>query len=56
MVAAIMTLYLLITSWAAIRRHDGRIGRPEIAGLAVALVICAPELCSFSWRETVRPA
>lgn len=40
-IAAIMTLYLLITSWAAIRRRDGRSGAMEIAGLAVALALCA---------------
>lgn len=40
-IAAVMTLYLLITSWTAIRRRDGRIGQAEIAGLAVALALCA---------------
>ena len=40
-IAAIMTLYLLITSWTAIRRHDGRSGRMETAGLVIALAICA---------------
>jgi hypothetical protein len=40
-VAAIMTLYLLITSWAAIRHRDGQVGRLEIAGLATALAVCA---------------
>ena len=43
-IAGIMTLYLLVTSWATIRRRDGRIGRLEIAGLATAITICAAGL------------
>lgn len=39
-IAAVMTLYLLITSRTAIRRRDGRIGRTEIAGFAVPLAVC----------------
>lgn len=43
-VAAIMTLYLLITSWTTIRNREGRAGRVEIVGLGVALAVCAAAL------------
>jgi len=39
--AGILTLYLVATSWVAIRRKDGSIGRFEIAGFAVALTVTA---------------
>ena len=39
--AGILTLYLVVTSWIAIRRKDGRIGRFEKYGLAVALGVVA---------------
>ena len=35
--AGAMTLYLIATGWMAVRRKDGRVGRFEKAGLAVAL-------------------
>lgn len=38
--AGIMTFYLVLTSWMAIRRKDGGIGRVEIGGFAVALSVC----------------
>lgn len=40
-VAGIMTLYLIATSWVAIRRKDGSIGRFEKGSLAVALGVLA---------------
>ncbi len=38
-IAGIMAFYLVLTSWVAIRRKDGGIGRVEKAGLAVALTV-----------------
>ena len=35
--AGVMTFYLVATSWVAIKRKDGRIGRFEIGGFAVAM-------------------
>jgi hypothetical protein len=40
-IAGIMTLYLILTSWVTIRRRDGRIGRFEVGGLLVALTVAA---------------
>jgi hypothetical protein len=40
-IAGIMTLYLVLTSWMAIRRKDGGFGRFEVGGFAVALAVCA---------------
>jgi uncharacterized membrane protein len=40
-VVGILTLYLLATSWVAIRRKDGGIGRFEKGGFAVALGVVA---------------
>jgi hypothetical protein len=40
-IAGIMTFYLVLSSWVAIRRQNGAIGRFEIGGLAAALVVCA---------------
>jgi len=39
--AGILTFYLVATGWMAIRRKDGRIGRFEKTGLAVALGVVA---------------
>jgi hypothetical protein len=39
-IAGIMTLYLLLTSWMTIRRKDGLVGPGEYAGLAVAIGVC----------------
>lgn len=39
--AGILVIYLIATSWAAIRRKDGGIGRFEKGGLAIALGIVA---------------
>ena len=40
-VAGVLTFYLVATSWVAIRRQDGRIGRIEIGGFAVASAVTA---------------
>lgn len=39
--AGILTLYLVATGWMAIKQEDGRIGRFEKGGLAVALGVVA---------------
>ena len=39
--AGTLTLYLVATGWVAIKREDGRIGRFEKAGFAVALGVVA---------------
>jgi hypothetical protein len=39
--AGVLTLYLVATSWVAIRRKDGAIGRFETGGFIVALAVCA---------------
>ena len=39
--AGVLTFYLIATSWVAIRRKDGRIGRYEKVGLVVALGVVA---------------
>jgi hypothetical protein len=39
--AGVLTLYLISTSWVAIRRKDGGIGRFEIGAFVVALAVCA---------------
>ena len=39
-IAGVMTLYLLVTSWTTIRRRDGRIGGVEIGGLVAAMCVC----------------
>lgn len=46
MVIAILTFYLVATSWATARRRDGEAGRFEILGLAVALA-CAAAFLAF---------
>jgi hypothetical protein len=38
-IAGIMTFYLVLTSWATIRRRDGGIGRVEKFGFGVALAV-----------------
>jgi uncharacterized membrane protein len=40
-VAGILSVYLVATSWVTIRRKAGGIGRFEIGGFAVALSVCA---------------
>lgn len=42
--AGVLTFYLVATSWVAIRRKDGRIGRFEIGGFAIALAVVAAGL------------
>lgn len=39
--AGILALYLLLTAWITVRRPEGKAGRFEIAGLAVAVFIIA---------------
>jgi uncharacterized membrane protein len=40
-IAGVMTFYLVLSSWVAIRRKDRRVGAFEFAGLAAALTVCA---------------
>ena len=40
-IAGIMTFYLVLSSWMAIRRRDGGVGRFEMGALAVPLTVCA---------------
>jgi hypothetical protein len=40
-IAGLMTLYLISTSWTAIRRKDGRVGRVEAVGFFAALGVAA---------------
>ena len=37
-----LTLYLVATAWLTVKRRDGSAGAPELAALAVALLLCAP--------------
>ena len=41
MLAGILTLYLVVTGWAAVRHKTVRAGRLEMVGLAVALTTAA---------------
>lgn len=38
--AGVITTYLVVTSWAAIRRRDGKAGWAELAGFFFALACC----------------
>jgi len=40
-IAGVMTLYLLLTSWATVRRRTPGFGAAELGGLAAALTVCA---------------
>jgi hypothetical protein len=40
-IAGVMTAYLVLTAWIAVKRRGGRIGRFEIGGLVAAIVVAA---------------
>ncbi|HEY1710346.1 MAG TPA: hypothetical protein VGG10_18895 [Rhizomicrobium sp.] len=40
-IAGVLTFYLVVTSWAAVRRRDGGAGLFETGGFAVALAVAA---------------
>lgn len=40
-IAGVMTAYLVLTAWVAVKRRGGRIGRFEIGGLVAAVVVAA---------------
>ena len=40
-IAGVMTFYLVLSSWVAIRRRDGGVGRFEMGALAAPLTVCA---------------
>jgi len=53
-IAGVMPLYLVLTSWVAVKRRGGRVGRFEIGGLAAALVVAAAG-AFFIYRAANRP-
>jgi uncharacterized membrane protein len=51
-IIAILTAYLVLTSWHAARRRDGRIGRFELAGCVAAAVLAASFLGAGLYATT----
>jgi uncharacterized membrane protein len=54
-VAGTLTFYMVCTAWLTVMRKEGTVGRLEVAGLLVALGVCAAGL-TFLWMAAYSPS